>query len=340
MSNEIPLRKVIQNEKDLAALRESLRASLTLEQVVGLFKHTIKKESLGDSVARAVGQKARDSIKQSAADKLAADMLGFHNTNEMFAHYQVQYFNVSLFRHHREYDDASVNVVREQGVEVGVLDMLYMYPDIFHYKFEKELHAFEYEAEIKKDLRSDEVEGYRYFFDATSPLTGAAFNLSSVPDLLDRIPSYFSFTRKTKDLPELMSHLVVQAGVGVNFEGMGDPLAVNFGEGDCKVIGIDHDASDPRETLKSLSDVMMKAHPELFEKDLNETVMETLISRAGFNKKGNAAAFYEPYDLYYDHYNASVIITRLGVPYVGAGLYLDASDIRCKAHYESCKRKD
>ena len=85
MSNEIPLRKVIQNEKDLAALRESLRASLTLEQVVGLFKHTIKKESLGDSVARAVGQKARDSIKQSAADKLAADMLGFHNTNEMFA---------------------------------------------------------------------------------------------------------------------------------------------------------------------------------------------------------------------------------------------------------------
>lgn len=339
MSNEIPLRKVIQNEKDLAALRESLRASLTLSQVVGLFKHIVKKESLSDSVARAVGKKASDSIKQSAADKLAAEMLGFHNTNEMFAHYQTQYFNVSMFRHHREYDDVNIKVVHEQGVEVSVLDMLYMYPDNFNYSFEKELNAFAHEAVVKRDLRRDELETCRYLFDATSPLTGAAFNLSDYPDLLDRIPEYFSFTRKTKDLPELMSHLVVQAGMGVSFEGMGDPLAVNFEEGDCKVIGIDNDASDPRETLKALCGVMMKAHPELFKKDLNGTVVETLISRAGFNKKGNASAFCEPFDLYYDHYNASVIITQFGVPYVGAGLYLDASDIRCKAHYESCKRK-
>lgn len=111
------LQNTVRTHNDLTELTKSIRSTISLNILSALIGGFVTDDSLKATLDKVVGKKGSKTIKQSDAEVIAANMLGFKNTNAMFAHYKnVKFFTGLQYLHiHRHGDDNCVIWAREDS---------------------------------------------------------------------------------------------------------------------------------------------------------------------------------------------------------------------------------
>lgn len=337
------LRDTIRNENDLNALREQLKSTLTLTQVKELLVHVLRDDVINDAVTRAIGLKGDKTIKQRAADALAATMLGFPNSNAMFAYYRVTYYELLLFRHMTPDGETQPRITVEQGVMPGVFDLCYAYPDEFYFKFDEELFEFEYLNTEREDMSKEEAKRCpsRYGFTAASPLTGMAFDMAVVSDWETRMkrchrckeatPAYFN---------EAMAYMVEMAGVGISFPIIDEPLNREFTGQDVAVIAIDQAVTEGvDQVVIGLGEQILSAFPERVEALGGRVMLDDMLRGAARIASARQVTTVAQGDmtLHVDYTGGTLVFAKEDKPVLGGGLYVDPEDKRYKRYLSHTK---
>jgi len=119
------LRTSIRTLDDLNALTKTIRATLDLNTIGGLFSRFVTDSDIKDTLDNVVGSKGTKTIKQSEAEKLVCTMLGFKNINAMREHYTtVALFTAEQYIHIHRHGDDAFSVWSQEGVYPTIADLL------------------------------------------------------------------------------------------------------------------------------------------------------------------------------------------------------------------------
>lgn len=129
-TQQLQLRKVITSKQELSLLTHTIRHSIDLESLITVFEDMgVTDPAVIQPLKKAAGSRLSDPLKANIADKLAAAMLGYGRTNQMFSEYkQVERLQkitvgVKLCKN----DDSNLEFYAPENVDLTEADMDMMY---------------------------------------------------------------------------------------------------------------------------------------------------------------------------------------------------------------------
>ena len=129
-AQQLNLRKAIKGKQELSLLTHTLRHSIDLELLISVFEDMgITDPAVIQPLKKAAGSRLSDPLKANIADKLAAAMLGYGRTNQMFSEYKqverLQKITVGAKLSNNE--DSNLEFYAPENVDLTEADMDMMY---------------------------------------------------------------------------------------------------------------------------------------------------------------------------------------------------------------------
>lgn len=121
------LKQAICDKKALQAFTHSLRSALTPQTLVyALTRDVVTDPTLTQQLSNAIGKKADKPMPTRLADELAASMLGFRNTHEMFAYYEEdKKWYGTVFEVKDKYGESSFTIYAPNNMSLTPADVVH-----------------------------------------------------------------------------------------------------------------------------------------------------------------------------------------------------------------------
>lgn len=319
------LRQIITTKTQMTTLRDTIRNTFTTGQTAQFLTNIVTDPKINAILNNAIGSKQDKPLKSRQADTITAQMLGFHNANEMIAFYNSQrHFVREQYLHKNNYEDTTYDIFVEEGVSFSPLDAIALLDHDF------ELERDEAYNWMSTDNQSVTLESIPDNFDYIS----ASDNVSGI--IFDLMPHYFKADmhyplmdeNNTEIVLERVEECVNYAGTGRSFVYKNELHLNCYDDCEFEVFSLPQAAMSSKvQFILYFSNLLIDYGKE------NELIPEalTLPSDAQISGSKGTIALNDGHEMVYDLKRALIVLTKNKQPLIGAGLYLTASDVRGKS---------